>query len=62
MSQMSRLTLDLSAKVAHIGFQLILNIFSSETTRPVELLFHMKTSKLLYKWFLSHNKIAALSI
>ena len=42
--QRSRLTVDLSAKVAHIGIPSIyLNIAFSETTRPVELKFHMNT-------------------
>ena len=40
----SRLNFDLSAKVAHIGVPLIyLNIVFSETTRPIELKFHMKS-------------------
>ena len=42
--QRSRLTLNFSAKVAHIGVQSThQNIVSSETTRPFELKFHMKT-------------------
>ena len=46
--QRSRLTFDLSAKVAHIGVpSTYLNIVFSETTRPVELKFHMTTP---YDW------------
>ena len=42
--QMSRLTFNFSAKVAHIGVPSTLqNIASSETTGPFELKFHMKT-------------------
>ena len=42
--QRSRFTLNLSAKVAHIGVPSThQNIVSSETTRPFELKFHMKT-------------------
>ena len=42
--QRSRLTFNFSAKVAHIGFPSThQNIVSSETTRPFELKFHMKT-------------------
>ena len=42
--QRSRLTFYFSAKVAHIGVPLThQNIVSSETTRPFELKFHMKT-------------------
>ena len=40
--QKSRLTFNFSAKVAHIP-STIQNIVSSETTRPFELKFHMKT-------------------
>ena len=44
MFQWSRLTFDLSAKVAHIGVpSLYLNIVFSEFTWPIELEFHMKT-------------------
>ena len=40
----SRLTFNCSAKVAHIGVPSThQNIVSSETTRPFELKFHMKT-------------------
>ena len=40
----SRLTFDLSAKIAHIGvLSTHSNIVSSETTRPIELKFLMKT-------------------
>ena len=42
--QRSRLTFNFSAKVVHIGVPSTLqNIVSSETTRPFELKFHMKT-------------------
>ena len=42
--QRSRLTFNFSAKVAHIGVPSThQNIISSETTRPFELQFHMKT-------------------
>ena len=42
--QRSRLTFDLSAKVAHIGVPSIYkNIVFSETTEPIELKFHMGT-------------------
>ena len=42
--QRSRLTFNFSAKVTHIGVQSThQNIVSSETTRPFELKFHMKT-------------------
>ena len=42
--QSSRLTFNFSAKVAHIGvLSTYLNIVSSETTRPIELKFHVKT-------------------
>ena len=40
--QRSRLTFDLSAKVAHIGVpSTYLNIVFSETTRPIEIKIHM---------------------
>ena len=46
--QRSRLTFDLSAKVAHIGVpSTYLNIVFSETTWPIELKFHMTTP---YDW------------
>ena len=46
--QRSRLTIDVSAKVAHIGVpSTYLNIVFSETTRPIELKFHMTTP---YDW------------
>ena len=46
--QRSRLTFDLSTKVAHIGFpSTYLNIVFLETTRPIELKFHMTTP---YDW------------
>ena len=42
--QSSRLTFDLPAKAAHIGVPSIdKNIVFSETIRPIELKFHMKT-------------------
>ena len=42
--QRSRLTFNFSAKVAHIGVPSThKNIVSAETTRPIELKFHMKT-------------------
>ena len=42
--QRSRLTFNFSAKVTHIGVpSKHQNIVSSETTRPFELKFHMKT-------------------
>ena len=42
--QRSRLTFNFSAKVTHIGVPSThLNIVSSETTRPIELKFPMKT-------------------
>ena len=42
--QRSRLTFNFSAKVAHIGVpSTYQNIVSSETTRPIDLKFHMKT-------------------
>ena len=42
--QRSRLTFNFSAKVAHIGVPSThQNIVSSETTKPFELKFHMKT-------------------
>ena len=46
--QMSRLTLDLSANVAHIVVpSTYIKMFFSETTRPIELRFHMTTP---YDW------------
>ena len=42
--QRSRLTFDLSAKVAHIGVpSTYLNIVFSQTTWPIEIKFHMAT-------------------
>ena len=42
--QRSRMTFDLSAKVAHVGVpSTYLNIVFSEYTRPIELKFHMTT-------------------
>ena len=47
--QRSRLTFDLSANVAQIGVpSSYLNIVFSETTRPMEIKFHMTTP---YDWF-----------
>ena len=44
--QRSWFTFDLSAKVAHIGVPSIYqNIVISETNGPIELIFHMKTTK-----------------
>ena len=46
--QRSRLTFDLSAKVARIGVpSTYLNIVFSETTWPIEIKFHMTTP---YDW------------
>ena len=46
--QRSSLTFDLSVKVAHIGVPLTyLNIVFSETTRSIDLKFHMMTP---YDW------------
>ena len=46
--QRSRLTFDLSAKVAHIGVpSTYLNIVFSETTKPIEIKFHTMTP---YDW------------
>ena len=46
--QRSRLTFDLSSKVAHIGVpSTYLNIVFSETTRPIEIKIHMTTP---YDW------------
>ena len=46
--QRSRLTFDLSAKVAHIGVpSTYLNIVFSETTWPMEIKFYMTTP---YDW------------
>ena len=59
--QRSRLIFDLSAKVAHIGVSLTyLYIVFSETTRPIELKFHMMTpydwlAKICTKLLWSHD-------
>ena len=46
--QRPRLTFDFSAKVGHIGVpSTYLNIVNSETTRPIEIKFHMTTP---YDW------------
>ena len=66
--QRSRLTFDLSAKVAHIGVPSTLqNIVSYETTRPFELKFHVKTSydklaKIYAKYFGHMTKMATMPI
>ena len=45
---MSKVNVDLSAKVAHIGVpSTYLNIVFSETTRPIEIKIHMTTP---YDW------------
>ena len=60
--QRSRLTFNFSAKVAHIGVPSThQNIVSSETNRPFELKFHMKTpydkfSQNLYQLYWSHDQ------
>ena len=52
--QRSRLTSDLSAKVAHIGVpSTYLNIVFSETTRPMKIKFHMTTP---YDWLAKFYK------
>ena len=59
---MNRLTLDLSAWVAHIGVPSIYcNIVFSQTIGPVELKFHVKTpydklAKFVRKIFWSHDQ------
>ena len=66
--QWSRLTFDLSAKAAHIGVPSIyLNIVFSETIRPIELEFHMKTpynklAKIYANCFGHMTKKAAMPI
>ena len=62
------LTFDVSAKVAHIGVpSTYKNIFFSETTRPIELKFHVKTpydnlAKIYAKYFGHMTKMAATPI
>ena len=66
--QRSRLTLDLSAKVAHIGVPSIYyNIVFSKTIGPIELKFHVKTlydklAKLYAKYFGHMPKMTAMPI
>ena len=66
--QRLRLTLDRSTKVAHIGVPPIYkNIVFSETFRPIELKFHMKTpsdklAKIHATSFGHMNKMATTSI
>ena len=66
--QRSRLTFDLSAKVAHIGVPLTYsNIVFSETTLPIELKFDVKTpydklAKIYTKYFGHMTKMAATPI
>ena len=66
---MSRLTFDLSAKAAHIGVPSIYkNMAFSETIRPIELKFHMKTpynklAKMMYANCFGHmTKMADMPI
>ena len=66
--QRSRLTFNFSAMVAHIGVPSThQNIVSSETTRPFELKFHMKTpydrlAKIYTKCTGYMTKMATMSI
>ena len=68
--QRSRLTFDLSAKVAHTGVpSTYLNIVFSETTSPIELKFHVKTlydklpvAEICTKYFGHITKMAATPI
>ena len=66
--QRSRLTFNFSAKVAHIGVPSThQNIVSSETTRPFELKFHMKTpydklAKIYANYFGHMTKMATRPI
>ena len=65
--QRSRLTFDLPAK-AHIGVPSIYkNIVFSETIRPIELKFHMKTpynklAKIYANWFGHMTKLFNMPI
>ena len=63
MFQRSRLTLALSAKVAHI----VVHIVFSQTIGPIELKFHVKTpydksAKIYTKYFGHMTKMAATPI
>ena len=66
--QRSRLTFDLSAKVAHIVvLSIYLNIVFSQTISPIELKFHVKTpydklAKIYTKYFGHMVKMAATPI
>ena len=66
--QRSRLAIDFSAKVAHIGVpSTYKNIVFSESTRPIELKFHVKTTydklaKSYMKYFGYMTKMAATPI
>ena len=66
--QRLRLTFDLSGKVAHIGVQSTYkNIVFSETTRPIELKFHVwtpydKLAKIYTKYFALISKMATTPI
>ena len=66
--QRSRLTFDLSAKVAHIVVpSTYLNIVFSETTRPIEIKIHMKTpydrlAKIYTNWTGHMTKMAPTPI
>ena len=64
----SRLTYDLSAKVAYIGVPSVYqNIVFSQTIGPIELKFHVKTpcdklAKIFAKYFGHMTKMAATPI
>ena len=66
--QRSRLTFDLSPKVAHIVVPSIyLNIVFSQTLGPIELKFHVKTpydmlAKIYTNYFCHMTKMAATPI
>ena len=66
--QRSRLTFELSAKVAHIGVpSTYQNIVFSETNGPIELKFpvktpHNKVAKIYTKYFGHMTKMAAMPI
>ena len=66
--QRSRLTLDLSAKVAHIVVpSTYLNIVFSETTWPIEIKIHMTTpydwlAKICTNWYGHMTKMATKPI
>ena len=58
--QRSRLTFDLSAKVAHILVpSTYLNIVFSETTRPIEIKIHMTTP---YDWLAKIVQIVMVTL